>query len=63
MPAAIHQQFEGEGELLDEKFNADYTLLYLVLLLLGLFYVVIMWILSSTNADRVSQLEKTKKRS
>lgn len=63
MPAAIHQQFEQEGRVADgdNKFHADYSLLYLVLFLLGLFYIIIMYILSSSNQDRLSQLNKSKR--
>ncbi len=61
MPAAIHQQFEQDGRVVDNKFHADYSLLYLVLFLLGLFYIVIMYILSSSNQDRLAQLNKSKR--
>lgn len=64
---AIKQQFDnqgqvGEGSGLYFNLTHDYYLLMLVLGVLGLFYIVIMYILSSTNAERVARLDQLKKR-
>ena len=61
MPQALKQQLDQGGRVVDgtaERFDADYSLLYLVLFLLGLFYILIMHILSSSNTDRATQLER-----
>lgn len=60
MAAGLKEQVDQGGRVVDgaQHFDADYSLLYLVLFLLGLFYILIMHILSSTNNDRTAQLEK-----
>lgn len=42
------------------ELSHDYMLLYIVVGVLGVFYFVIMWILSSSNTDRVQRLNKLK---
>ncbi len=60
MPEALKQQIDQGGRIADgsERFDADYSLLYLVLFILGLFYILIMHILSSSNNDRATQLQR-----
>lgn len=55
-----HMKSQQAGSLQEEVLNHDYTLLCLVIGLLGMFYFGIMWILSSANSDREARLDKLK---
>eukprot|EP01039_Chlorochromonas_danica_P010339 gene10340-11446_t len=67
---AIKEQFDHGGEIEDESTHRmfaslfyDYSLLLLVLFFLGVFFLVIMYILTDANADRVTRLDRLKKQS
>lgn len=51
------EQSVGNGDAMFAGMSSDYTLLYLVAALLVIFYVVIMWIVSSADRDRINRLE------
>lgn len=51
----------GNEQNENQVISGDYFLLYLVLFLLATFYFIIMWVLSSSNNDRLDRLGKLKK--
>jgi type VI protein secretion system component VasF len=62
MPSIPKQQYEGNEGVEDSIISGEHFLLYLVLFLLAVFYLVIMWILNSSNNDRVERLESLNKK-
>ncbi len=63
----IKEQFDAEGRIEDAEeasqvagLSHDYYLLMVVLVVLGCFYLVIMYILTSANSDRLQRLNKLK---
>ena len=64
MPGEESQTMVNQGgdveEEIEEKLKGDYFLMFLLASLLLIFYVVIMWILKSSDQDRLDRLNKVK---
>lgn len=54
----LKEQFGNEKN--ENNLSGDYFLLYLVLFVLATFYFIIMWVLSSSNNDRIDRLGRLK---
>ena len=59
MQVKIINQEEEETELV-QNLASDYFLLVLVLVILAIFYLVITYIIRSTDQDRIERLNKLK---